>query len=83
MKMESKWDTIDGKLIKSFAFKDFNAALKFINQVGAAAEAINHHPKITNVYNKVNFELWTHDQNSITGLDHQLSHEIDQIFENF
>ena len=81
--MESKWDTIDGKLIKSFAFKDFNAALKFINQVGAAAEAINHHPKITNVYNKVNFELWTHDQNSITSLDHQLSHEIDQIFENF
>ena len=81
--MESKWDTIDGKLTKSFAFKDFNAALKFINQVGAAAEAINHHPKITNVYNKVNFELWTHDQNSITGLDHQLSHEIDQIFENF
>ena len=81
--MESKWDTIDGKLIKSFAFKDFNAALKFINQVGAAAEAINHHPKITNVYNKVNFELWTHDQNSITGLDHQLSHEIDKIFENF
>ena len=81
--MESKWDTIDGKLIKSFAFKDFNAALKFINQVGAAAEAINHHPKITNVYNKVNFELWTRDQNSITGLDHQLSNEIDQIFENF
>lgn len=80
--MESKWDIIDGKLIKSFAFKDFNAALKFINQVGAAAEAINHHPKITNVYNKVNFELWTHDQNSITGLDHQLSNEIDQIFEN-
>ncbi|MBH44986.1 MAG: pterin-4-alpha-carbinolamine dehydratase [Flavobacteriaceae bacterium] len=80
--MESKWDTIEGKLIKSFEFKDFNTALKFINQVGAAAEAINHHPKITNVYNKVNFELWTHDQNSISALDHQLSNEIDQIFEN-
>jgi len=77
--MTNKWSTDSGKLIKTFDFSNFKEALKFINQVGEVSERLNHHPKITNVYNKVSFELWTHDQNSITELDQKLANEIDKL----
>lgn len=80
--MKKKWDIKADKLIKSFEFKDFIQALKFINTVGPVAESMKHHPKIINMYNTVTFELWTHDQNTITGLDYDLAEAIDKLFEN-
>ncbi len=73
------WEKSINKLIKSFKFKDFKQALSFINQVGEIAENLNHHPKITNVYNLVELELWTHTKNDVTKLDHELAEEIDKI----
>ena len=77
--MSNKWFTNSGKLIKTFNFANFKEALKFINEVGEVSERLNHHPKITNIYNEVSFELWTHDKNSITELDHKLAQEIDNL----
>ena len=73
------WQISENRLQKSFKFKDFNQALSFINQVGEIAEMLNHHPKITNVYNLVELELWTHTKNDVTKLDHELAEEIDKI----
>ena len=77
--MQKDWKNENGKLIKLFKFKDFKEAIQFINSVGVIAEALNHHPKIINIYNSVEIQLWTHDQNSITDLDYNLAREIDQI----
>ena len=77
--MIKDWKKENGKLIKSFKFKDFKEALEFINAVGEMAETLNHHPKIINIYNSVEIQLWTHDQNSITDLDYNLASEIDQL----
>ena len=77
--MDNNWKEVDGKLVKEFKFKDFKEALQFINKVGDHAESINHHPKIINVYNSVIIELWTHDKDAITDLDHALSGLIDTI----
>ena len=77
--MFNDWKKESGKLIKSFKFNDFKEALEFINCVGQIAESLNHHPKIINVYNSVEIQLWTHDQNSITDLDYNLAREIDQL----
>jgi|TARA_B100000902_G_C27099535_1_gene808096 4a-hydroxytetrahydrobiopterin dehydratase len=76
--MQKNWEQLLGKLVKTFQFKDFEEALKFINSVGQIAESMNHHPKIINLYNTVTLELWTHDQNAITDLDFQLADEIDR-----
>jgi 4a-hydroxytetrahydrobiopterin dehydratase len=76
--MQKDWEQLLGKLVKTFQFKDFEEALKFINSVGQIAESMNHHPKIINLYNTVTLELWTHDQNAITDLDFQLADEIDR-----
>lgn len=75
------WKEEDNKLKNSFDFKDFRQAMKFMNLVADAAEAANHHPWWSNVYDKVNIELTTHDAgNTITEKDHQLAKQIDKIY---
>jgi len=81
MLMHNEWTQNSGKLVKTFKFKDFKEALKFINTVGQIAESMNHHPNIINLYNIVTLKLWTHDQNAISKLDFQLAEEIDRQIE--
>ena len=77
--MNKNWQIVKNRLYKHFSFKNFQEALAFINNIGQIAEQMNHHPKITNVYNQVEIELWTHDTNSITDLDYQLAAAIDNL----
>jgi len=74
------WAEENNKLKKPFQFKDFKTAFSFMTEVAAAAEKQNHHPWWANSYNKVNFELYTHDaDNTVTHRDHKLAATIDQI----
>jgi 4a-hydroxytetrahydrobiopterin dehydratase len=75
------WKEENKQLKRSFAFKDFVEAFGFMTQVAFVAEKMNHHPTWSNVYNKVDIQLFTHDANdSITDKDIKLSKEIDRIF---
>ncbi len=74
------WKEDNDKLTRSFEFKDFRTAMAFMNQVADVAEKMNHHPWWSNVYNKVEIELTTHDAgNTVTELDKTLARRIDQI----
>ena len=74
------WKEENNKLKKSFTFKDFTEAFGFMAKVAIVAEKMNHHPTWTNTYNKVDFELSTHDKGDIvTALDRKLANEIDQL----
>jgi len=76
------WKEADNKLKCSFRFKDFKQAMTFMNKVADVAEEMNHHPWWSNVYNKVEIELTTHDAgNTVTELDHKLAKRIDEIYE--
>ncbi|MEK0438315.1 MAG: hypothetical protein RL444_1915 [Verrucomicrobiota bacterium] len=55
------WQLEGSKLLRAYRFKDFKAALVFINQAGAIAEQQGHHPEIHNVWNQVTLRLCTHD----------------------
>ena len=78
------WTEEDNKLKRQFTFKDFKQAMAFMNEVAEAAEELNHHPWWSNVYNKVNIELTTHDAgNTVTSRDHSLARRIDAIAEKF
>ena len=69
----------EGNAIKrEFQFSDFVAALGFIAQVGVLAERSNHHPELTNVYNKVSIALSSHDVGGITERDLNLAQEINE-----
>jgi 4a-hydroxytetrahydrobiopterin dehydratase len=67
------WRIESGELTRTFAFKDFVAALGFVNRVGQAAEAAGHHPDIDIRYNKVRLGLVTHDAGGLTGKDFDLA----------
>jgi len=67
------WQIESGELTRTFAFKDFVAALAFVNRIGEAAEAAGHHPDIDIRYNKVRLNLVTHDAGGLTANDFDLA----------
>jgi 4a-hydroxytetrahydrobiopterin dehydratase len=73
------WKVVNGKLSKSFEFKDFIEAFSFMTRVAMHAEKMNHHPEWFNVYNKVNIDLVTHDLNGISNYDTKLANAINKI----
>lgn len=70
----------DGKALeRSFRFKNFSEAWGFLSRVALHAETVDHHPQITNVWNRVDFRLWTHDTGGVTARDVQLAEAIDEL----
>lgn len=74
------WSLVNGKLHRAFACKDFVAAFGCMTRVALVAEAMNHHPEWSNVWNKVTVDLSTHSIGGISQLDFELAAKIDQIF---
>lgn len=64
---------------RDFRFADFSEAFGFISRVALLAEAANHHPEWSNVYNKVTIVLTTHDAGGITQKDIDLATAIDKL----
>ncbi len=74
------WKEENNKLHKKFEFKNFSEAFAFMARVALAAEKMDHHPKWTNEYNKVQIWLSTHDAgDTVTEKDRKLATIIDQI----
>jgi 4a-hydroxytetrahydrobiopterin dehydratase len=73
------WQVESGALARTFAFKDFRAALGFVNQVGDLAEAAGHHPDIDIRYNRVRLGLITHDAGGLTAKDFELAAGINEL----
>ncbi|HXY27543.1 MAG TPA: 4a-hydroxytetrahydrobiopterin dehydratase [Acidimicrobiales bacterium] len=73
------WDRQGDVLTTTVILHDFGAALEFVNAVGAAAEAANHHPDIDIRWNKVRLTLTTHDAGGLTLLDLALAAAIDRL----
>jgi 4a-hydroxytetrahydrobiopterin dehydratase len=71
---------IDNELVASFTFEDFVAAWAFMMEIAFRAEKMNHHPLWTNVYNKVEIRLSTHDaNNTVTEKDYALAEQIERL----
>ncbi len=74
------WQEKDNRLHRVFTFKDFSEAFAFMTRVALLAEKHEHHPYWTNVYNKVEIFLNTHDAGDVvTEKDRALAREIDLI----
>ncbi len=76
------WQEEHNRLHRTFIFPDFSVAFAFMTRVAIEAEKMNHHPLWTNVYNKVEIWLSTHDAGDIvTEKDRLLAAAIDRIAE--
>ena len=66
-----EWRKVPGRdaIARKFAFKDFNAAFAFMTRVARLAQKTDHHPEWSNVYNKVDVTLSTHDAGGVTKKD--------------
>jgi 4a-hydroxytetrahydrobiopterin dehydratase len=73
------WERVDDELRTTVKLHDFAAALEFVNAVGAAAEAANHHPDIDIRWNTVTLVLSTHSAGGLTVLDLALAAAIDRL----
>ena len=74
------WQETDNKLYRKFEFRNFSEAFAFMTRVAIEAEKMDHHPLWTNVYNKVEIWLSTHDEGDVvTGKDRTLAQKIDTI----
>lgn len=63
---------------REIRFADFNAAFGFMSRVALKAETMDHHPEWSNVYNRVEVLLTTHDAGGVTELDVTLARFIDE-----
>jgi 4a-hydroxytetrahydrobiopterin dehydratase len=74
------WTEKDNALHGSFTFADFTEAFGFMARVALLAEKADHHPEWSNVYNKVEIKLTTHDAgNTVTEKDRKLADAIGRL----
>ena len=64
---------------RTYRFKDFAEAFAFLTRVAAHAEAVDHHPEFTSIWNRVDFRLTTHDAGGVTMRDVELARAIDGL----
>lgn len=73
------WRRKGRALERTFEWKDFREALRFVNRVGRLAERLQHHPDIGIRWNRVTLSLTTHDAGGITERDVDLARRIDRL----
>ncbi len=71
------WKKKGASIVRTYEFKDFVAAMKFVNAAAKLAEQAWHHPDIDIRWNKVTLALTTHDQGGLTGKDFALAKKFD------
>lgn len=75
------WRMADGRdaIVRQFRFADFSAAWGFMCRVALAAEKQDHHPEWSNVWNRVDILLTTHDAKGLSARDVTLAQAIDAL----
>lgn len=73
------YDAARNGIAKRFTFADFSAAFAFMTRVALAAEQADHHPEWSNVWNRVDVLLSTHDAGGVTQKDIALAQRIEAI----
>lgn len=79
--MEAGWehDPERDAITKTYKFRNFIDAFGFMSRAAIVAEKMNHHPEWSNVYNKVEVTLTTHDVDGLSPLDVSLAQKMDEL----
>ena len=75
------WDFDDNRdaITRTFTFADFSEAFAFMTRVALAAEKADHHPEWSNVWNRVEIALTTHDAGGLSHRDIEMAEAIDVL----
>ena len=74
------WTLDKDRLVRAYRFGSFREAVAFVVRLAFEAEAMDHHPELTNVYDRVTLALSTHDAgNQVTEMDLELARRIEAL----
>ena len=75
------WELEQGghAIVRELRFESFMGAIAFIDRLAPIADRMDHHPEITNVYDRLTLRLTTHDAGGLTESDFTLASEIDAL----
>ena len=75
------WTLEDGgaAITRTFRFRGFRDAMAFMTRAAFEADHMNHHPEWSNVYNRVEVRLTTHDTGGLTDNDFELARRMDKV----
>ena len=79
MEVPEGWVEIEGALQREFRFKDFSAAINFVNRLAEVAETAGHHPDISINWNRVVVRWRTQAARAITDRDAELATQTDGL----
>lgn len=76
--LEDGWELVEGRdaITRTFRFSNFIEAFGWMTQMALVAEKMNHHPEWSNVYNRVEVTLTTHDVDGLSDLDVKLARRM-------
>ena len=75
----TEWTQVGDAIQRTFLFKDFVEAMRFVDKAAATAEAVQHHPDILIRYNRVTMTLSTHDAGGISQKDMDMAGALDRM----
>jgi 4a-hydroxytetrahydrobiopterin dehydratase len=79
LKSVPDWTKRGSNISRTWVFKNFVAAMKFVNAAARLAERSQHHPDIDVRWNRVTLALSTHDAGGLTEKDFALAQELDRL----
>ena len=79
LKTVPAWKKKGAAISRTCQFKDFPAAIQFVNAVARLAEKAWHHPDLDIRWNKVTLTLTTHDAGGLTEKDFKLARQFDRL----
>lgn len=79
-----EWDYDEARdaLTRSFLFADFSEAFAFMTRVALLAEKFDHHPEWSNVWNRVDMLLTTHDAGGLSSRDVQMAEAVELLLQS-
>ena len=78
--LANNWSVVDEKLVRSFRFSTFSAAIAFVTEVGRIAEIENHHPNILVEYTTVTLKQYQKTRKYNYRFDYRLASKIDENY---
>ena len=77
LEAHTQWERDGDVLRRSYQFSDFRAAFAFVTHVALIAERLFHHPEWSNVYNKVELAITSHDVGGLSARDRDFVERVD------